>query len=142
MIRTPPGNNGLFEPGANYPETGLLLSLQLHSLSLELFKKDPHSAFGEELAHRSTYLKQVRHQQLTPPQRPFMTWWGESRRLHDTVSENGSLTLFNATGLQVKNITSMRLDGLGDDDYTATVNEPAAPYSISRRLKRREKRPV
>lgn len=109
---------------------------------------DPHSPFAKDLRNRGWFLAQMMAVEQVDLSPPFWTWWGTERRLPTgpaPVSENGSLaSLFNATGLQSENLTSLGLERFGDEDCTATtVNGPAAPCSVSRRLtKRRKERPV
>ena len=146
MIWQPPPDVFQFEPGANYPVVGEILYKALQKASKDLESKDPHSAFARELRNREEFIWfiVVDHQHIPDP--PYWTWWGDQRgsspRGDVPVSENGSLTLLNATGLQVENTTSVRFDRLVDVDCTATANGPVGPCSISRRLKRRKKHPV
>ena len=138
MIWAPHYNPHRFEPGANF----WIISQALINGLLPRIDRDPHSDFSRELLHRANYIKRIVNTYQEPVHLPYWTWWGDDRRPRAPLSENESLTLVNATELQVKSITSIRLDGLEDDDHIATVNEPATFYSISGRLKRREKRPV
>lgn len=147
MIWSPPPNPHQFEPGANHMSIGATLFSKIVAAAAEVEAVDPHSPLAKDLRNRGWFLAQMFNVEQIDLSPPFWTWWGTERRLPNgpaPVSENGSLaSLFNATGLQLENVTSLGLERLGDEDCTATtVKRPAAPCSISRRLmKRRKKRP-
>lgn len=147
MIWSPPPNPYQFEPGANHMSIGLALFDKIFAAAAEVEAVDPHSPFAKDLRNRCWFIARIFNGEQMGLIPPFWTWWGTERRLPigpTAVSENGSLALFNATGLRLENVTSLELEGLGDDDCIPTaVHGRAAPCSVSRRLmKRRKKRPV
>ncbi|KAF6238537.1 hypothetical protein HO173_003042 [Letharia columbiana] len=56
--------------------------------------------------------------------------WGTERHLDTAALENGSLALLGATGLPLKNVTSLGPGEFGDEYCTATVGGPAGAYCV------------
>lgn len=99
------GESMEFEPGANHPVASHFLYRALQRAAIDLEEEDPQSTFIWELQRRGEFLSEMIGSYQYIQQPPFWTWWGSKRIPYRPLSENGSLTLFNATGLSIPSIT-------------------------------------
>lgn len=98
------GRSMEFEPGANHPIASDLLYRALQRAVIDLEDEDPHSTFIRELQRREQFISEMIGSYQYTQRPPFWTWWGSIRKPFRPISENGSLTLFNATGLSIPSI--------------------------------------